>query len=192
MFPIFLIAIPFMWVRGRMKGLSGLFFRQERIGWRGQRFRVLKFRTMNEGTNGHPPNGVLTFARRIGVDELPQVIHLLQGRMSCVGPRPLVPGDLQDCLPEEVRLRQSVLPGMAGLSQIAGAFRSRRGRLSRDLMDRDLWYVRNRSLGLDLRILGSTFVYVITFGRSRVAWLPQPPRRERDPVVSTGADAGTG
>jgi lipopolysaccharide/colanic/teichoic acid biosynthesis glycosyltransferase len=99
------------------------------------------------------------FLRRTSLDELPQIINVLRGEMSLVGPRPNVPweSDVYKWWHEE---RLSVLPGITGLAQIQG-----RSRLTFDLIVRnDIHYVRNRSMGLDLEILART-VWAVLAGR---------------------------
>jgi lipopolysaccharide/colanic/teichoic acid biosynthesis glycosyltransferase len=131
-------------------------FRQQRPGYLEQPFCVYKFRTMISET--HSNGRILTDAERTGrlgrvlrktsLDELPQLWNVLLGDMSLVGPRPL----LMKYLPyftEEERLRFNVRPGITGWAQIRGRNQSS---WSRRLAD-DVWYVRNWSLALDIRIL---------------------------------------
>ncbi|WP_258563830.1 sugar transferase [Streptomyces himalayensis] len=155
---------------------GGALFRQARAGHNGRPFKMLKFRTMQAGadaqrdalvacneTNGHlfklrddpriTPVGRLL--RRLSLDELPQLINVLRGEMSLVGPRPLPLEDSGYTGPARARL--SVPPGLTGLWQVSG-----RSELPWDEMVRlDLYYVKHRSLGLDLAILLRTVPAVL-------------------------------
>ena len=154
------------------------FFRQARVGREGKVFRVLKFRTMYTDAEDrlahlvdqNESDGLLfkikddpritpvgRFLRKTSLDELPQLINVLKGEMSLVGPRPL-PADDGDFL-GDVRRRLLVRPGMTGLWQVSG-----RSELSWDDAVRlDLYYVDNWSLAFDLVILWRTVGVV--FGR---------------------------
>ena len=100
--------------------------------------------------------------RRTNIDELPQLINVLRGEMSLVGPRPHVRGMLAGGVPYEVLVphyfeRCGALPGLTGLAQVTGLRGSTRdARLAIDRIECDLAYIRNRSLLLDLRILFHT------------------------------------
>jgi lipopolysaccharide/colanic/teichoic acid biosynthesis glycosyltransferase len=134
-------------------------FSQERLGHGGRRFAILKFRTMTDarGADGalEPDERRLTrlgrFLRSSSLDELPELVNVLRGEMSLVGPRPWMAQYEGMYSPEEFR-RHDVLPGITGWAQVNG-----RNALSWD--DRfalDLWYVDHWSLPLDLRILVRT------------------------------------
>lgn len=141
-----------------------VFFSQVRPGLRGQPFTILKFRTMTnqrDATGKLLPDGCrLTafgaFLRRASLDELPELLHVLRGEMSLVGPRPL----LMRYLPyytEREKLRHVVRPGMTGWAQIHG-----RNFLPWDeRLALDVWYVEHQSLRLDLQILMQTVVKVL-------------------------------
>jgi len=131
-------------------------FRQKRPGYRGQPFFVLKYRTMS---NERDENGKLLpdekrlsrlgrIIRSTSLDELPQLLNVLKGDMSLVGPRPLLMEYLEIYTPEEQR-RHEVPPGITGWAQVNG-----RNALSwKEKFRYDIWYVENWSLALDLRIL---------------------------------------
>ena len=134
-------------------------FRQQRAGLGGKPFEMVKFRTMTEarGSDGELlPDAVrLTtfgeFLRRTSLDELPELWNVVKGEMSLVGPRPLLVRYLERYSREQAR-RHEVLPGMTGWAQV-------NGRNAVDWEDRlamDVWYVDNRSLALDFRIVGKT------------------------------------
>ena len=136
-------------------------FRQERPGLRERLFTMLKFRSMHEGNLSRW--GALL--RRWSLDELPQVVNVLKGDMSLVGPRPLLPRYLPFYTDRE-RLRHSVRPGMTGWAQIHG-----RNSVSWDeRLELDAWYVENRTILLDLRILAETIWVVF----SRRGVIPNP------------------
>jgi sugar transferase EpsL len=145
-------------------------FRQERVGCDERIFRLNKFRTMTDARDAQgrllPDAQRLTLLgllmRRLSIDELPQLINVLRGEMSLVGPRPLLVRYLPRYSPIQ-RQRHNVVPGITGWAQVNG-----RNSLSWD--DRfalDIWYVENCSLMLDLRILLLTFTR--GFGTSVVA-----------------------
>ncbi|MHB8901249.1 MAG: sugar transferase [Thermoguttaceae bacterium] len=135
-----------------------LFF-QERVGRGGRIFTIWKFRSMRDGVDsqGRPlpdaerltPFGRLL--RKSSLDELPQLVNVLRGEMSLVGPRPLLPRYLDRYTPRQAR-RHEVLPGITGWCQIRG-----RNALSwEEKLELDVWYVEHRSLHLDLDILWRT------------------------------------
>ncbi len=143
----------------RLKLGSPIFFRQQRPGFKGRPFRMLKFRTM---TNDRDANGALLpdekrltpfgqFLRSTSLDELPELINVLRGQMSLVGPRPLLMQYLARYTPEQAR-RHDAKPGVTGWAQING-----RNALSwEEKFALDVWYVDHLTLGLDLKILIST------------------------------------
>lgn len=139
---------------------SPIFFLQKRSGYKGISFTIWKFRTMrgaepsmNEmDDDSSRITSVGRFLRASGLDELPQIINILKGEMSFVGPRPLVV-DHQDLMTKTELRRLSVLPGITGWAQI-------NGRNSISWQERsalDLWYVEHQTLGLDVLIILRTF-----------------------------------
>lgn len=150
-------------VRLRMGG--PVIFKQIRPGYKGKLFPVNKFRTMSDvrdETGKLLPDDVrLTrlgrFLRSSSVDELPELVNVLRGEMSLVGPRPLLTQYLERYSPEQAR-RHDVFPGMTGWAQING-----RNAISwEDKFSFDVWYVDNWSLRLDIKILLRTMWIVIT------------------------------
>lgn len=138
---------------------SPVLFRQQRAGKDGALFTLLKFRTMRDArdASGRPrPDAerLTSFGRWLrasSLDELPQLVNVLRGDMSLVGPRPLLPQYLPRYSLEQAR-RHEVLPGLTGWAQIKG-----RNALSwEDKFALDVWYVDHWSLALDLRILLAT------------------------------------
>jgi len=135
-----------------------VFFRQERAGLGGRPFRLVKFRTMREGTE--PDAERLTrfgrFLRASSLDELPELWNVLKGEMSLVGPRPLPIRYLGRYTAEQNR-RHEVLPGITGWAQVHG-----RNALDWETKFRyDVDYVDSRSMWLDLKILGLTVFQVL-------------------------------
>jgi lipopolysaccharide/colanic/teichoic acid biosynthesis glycosyltransferase len=173
--PLILITLP-VWLLAaaaiKIGSPGPVFFRQERTGQGGRPFRVFKFRTMaadawqrRASVAGHnEADGPLfkmaadprvtrigALLRRTSIDELPQLLNVLRGEMSLVGPRPL-PVEESDRLDGAARDRLQVVPGITGLWQVSG-----RSDLSyADLAHLDSVYVRSWSLAWDLRIIRAT------------------------------------
>ncbi len=156
------LAVVAVLVRTRLG--SPVLFRQVRPGLHGQPFEMVKFRTMTDarGADGALlPDAVrLTpfgqFLRRASLDELPELWNVLRGEMSLVGPRPLLLQYLPLYSPTQAR-RHDVRPGVTGWAQVNG-----RNALSwEEKFAADVWYVDNRSLWLDLKILALTVLAVL-------------------------------
>jgi sugar transferase EpsL len=136
-----------------------IFFRQQRPGLHGRPFMLLKFRTMTDACDAHGnllPDAVrLTsfgrFLRSTSIDELPELINVLRGEMSLVGPRPLLMEYLDRYTPEQMR-RHDVLPGISGWAQVNGRNALEWGQK----FALDVWYVEHQSLWLDLKIVAIT------------------------------------
>lgn len=129
---------------------SPVVFRQERAGLGGRPFSMMKFRTMKsgEGSDAERTTRLGRLLRSTSLDELPQLLHVLSGKMALVGPRPLPTAYLPRYSPEQAR-RHEVRPGITGWAQVNG-----RNAISWDEKFRlDVWYVDNRSLLLDAKIL---------------------------------------
>ncbi len=143
---------------------SPILFRQLRPGLHGRPFTIYKFRTM---TNKRDKNGKLLpdgerlirfgqFMRNTSIDELPELLNVIKGDMSIVGPRPLLMQYLPYYTTKE-RLRFTVLPGITGLAQING-----RNFLSWDeRLKHDVWYVNNFNFWLDIRLIFKTILKVL-------------------------------
>jgi sugar transferase EpsL len=164
---IFILLLPVMLVVAlivRIKLGSPILFKQQRPGLEGKPFYLYKFRTMTDATDSMgnlfsdrirlTPFGATL--RRYSLDELPQLLNVIKGDISLVGPRPL----LMEYLPlytEEQAKRHLVRPGITGWAQVNG-----RNAISwEDKFKLDVWYVNNRSLWLDLKILLITIKKVI-------------------------------
>lgn len=159
-FPVMLIICLLIW---KQMGRPFL-FRQERPGFRGQPFQMLKFRTMcdvrdkdgNWLSDGERLTPLGRTLRSYSLDELPELLNVLRGDMSLVGPRPLLMEYLPLYSAEQAR-RHEVRPGVTGWAQING-----RNAISwEDKFELDLWYVDNQSLWLDMKILWKTVVKVV-------------------------------
>lgn len=166
---------------------SPILFKQLRPGLNGRPFAVLKFRTMTGSLDraGRPlPDaarltGIGQGLRRLSLDELPQLLNVLRGEMSLVGPRPLLIEYLSLYSPEQGR-RHEVRPGITGWAQVNG-----RNALSWDeKFEMDVWYVDNRSFWLDMKILLLTIEKVLARDgisqQGEVTMSPFRGNRERD------------
>jgi sugar transferase EpsL len=161
---IFSIPLLVLALLVRIKLGSPIFFRQGRAGFHGREFRMIKFRSMTDARDdaGHllpdderlPRFGKLL--RATSLDELPELINVLTGDMSLVGPRPLLTRYLERYTAEQSR-RHEVRPGITGWAQVNG----RNNLPWEERFKLDVWYVDHRSLGLDLKILWMTFLKVI-------------------------------
>lgn len=160
---------------------SPVLFVQTRPGLNGKPFDMVKFRTMRDarGPDGRllPDEQRLTglgrFLRATSLDELPEFWNVLKGDMSLVGPRPLLMEYLPLYSPEQAR-RHQVRPGITGWAQING----RNALTWEEKFAHDVWYVDNRSLWLDIRILARTLAGALTgHGISAPGHATMPPFR---------------
>jgi Undecaprenyl-phosphate glucose phosphotransferase len=170
LFPLFgIVALAI-----RLESPGPAFFLQARVGFNGRRFRIFKFRTMSTLDDGpvvqqaqrndKRVTGLGRLLRKLSIDELPQLLNVLRGEMSLVGPRPhaLAHDDAYDRLIASYAMRRKVKPGITGWAQVNGC----RGETpDLDAMERridhDLWYIEYWSIWLDLRILLMTAVQVV-------------------------------
>lgn len=158
--PFFLVICILLIITNRGKP----FFFQERPGKDEKIFKIIKFKTMNDNKDKEgnllPPYERITkvgsFVRKTSLDEIPQLLNVIKGDMSLVGPRPL----RVEYLPlynEKQRKRHKVRPGITGWAQVNG-----RNTISwEDRFDLDVWYVDNISFNLDLKILFLTIKKVL-------------------------------
>lgn len=141
-----------------------MIFSQFRPGLKGKPFKIFKFRTMQERFNNDgnllPDEERLTplgrFLRNSSLDELPGLWNVIKGEMSLVGPRPLLMEYLSLYTPEQAR-RHDVRPGITGWAQING----HPGITWEEKFDLDVWYVDNRSLWIDIKILCTTILQIL-------------------------------
>jgi len=159
-FPLFLLVMVLLFVANSGKP----FFTQQRPGKNGQIFRIIKFKTMNDAKDksgqllpdAQRLTGIGKFVRKTSMDEIPQLLNVIKGDMSIVGPRPLLTHYLHLYSDFQNR-RHEVKPGITGWAQING-----RNSISWDKkFELDVWYVDHISFILDLKILFKTVLKVI-------------------------------
>jgi lipopolysaccharide/colanic/teichoic acid biosynthesis glycosyltransferase len=183
-----LVLSPFLLlatVAIRLESRGSPIYRQRRVGKDGRQFDVLKLRTMVSGAE-HMGRGLAVsegdtritrvgrFLRRTSLDEVPNLVNVLRGEMSIIGPRPTVPVQV-DRYTERQRGRLAVKPGITGWAQVNG-----RTELSWDeRIELDLWYIEHRSLRLDLDIMVRTVRMVLgghgLYRGETPAWRDPPP-----------------
>jgi exopolysaccharide production protein ExoY len=158
-----------------------IFYRQPRIGFKGRRFMLVKFRTMKVNAETHIHEAYLEhliisdrpmikldatgdprlilggkFLRATGLDELPQIFNVLKGEMSLVGPRPCTINEFERYAPEQ-RARVNAVPGLTGLWQVNGKNRT----TFREMIEMDIFYSRNISPSLDIKIILRTLPAIV-------------------------------
>lgn len=150
--PVFVIV----WIVLLIKNKGKAFFLQERPGKNERVFKIIKFKTMNDNTDANgeilPPNERLTkagiFVRKYSLDEIPQLINVIKGDMSLIGPRPLLVRYLSK-YNDFQKQRHNVRPGITGWAQVNG-----RNAISwEQKFEFDVWYVNNLSFALDIKII---------------------------------------
>lgn len=180
---LFLPAAILIFIIYKLKGCSGsIFFKQERLGLNGKKFKIIKFRSMIENAEEvlrsnkvlyrkYVENGyklapeedprlttIGAFIRKTSIDELPQFINILKGDMSFIGPRPIIEEEIQEYKGNDKDKFLSVKPGATGYWQVSG-----RSNVSYpERCDIELYYIDNMSLLLDLKILLNSFAKVIS------------------------------
>ena len=165
--PLLILSLPVMLLIAILLLITGharVFFVQKRAGFENKPFNLIKFRTMTDERDAHGTllpdckrlTAVGAFIRKTSMDELPQLINVLQGKMSLIGPRPL----LIEYLPlynEEQRKRHCVRPGITGWAQVNG-----RNEISWEKkFEFDVWYVDHLSFALDCKIVLKTIRNII-------------------------------
>jgi len=151
----------------RLESPGPMIYRQRRVGLEGKTFDVLKLRTMVDGAehigaglavneNDSRITRVGAFLRRSSLDELPNLLNVLRGDMSLVGPRPTIPVQVESYT-ERQRGRLAVKPGITGWAQVHG----RASLPWSQRIELDLYYIAHRSLWLDLKILWRTVLMVL-------------------------------
>lgn len=187
LFPVWSIVLIGLLIANNGKA----FFNQNRIGKANKPFKVIKFRSMNDkkDANGQLLKDVdrLTpvgkFIRKTSLDELPQLLNVIKGDMSIVGPRPLLPEYLPYYNEYHIR-RHEVTPGITGLAQIQG----RNALTFGQRFNYDVEYVDNLSFALDLKIIYKTLLKVVKPGKD--IQLGARPMSEIDDVGITKGLAG--
>ena len=159
--PVLLLVT--VWLHFANKG-AGAFFLQERPGWHGKIFKIIKFKTMTDERDADgrllPDADRITpvgrFVRSTSIDELPQLINVLKGDMALIGPRPLLPEYLPLYSPEQAR-RHEVRPGISGWAQCHG-----RNAISwTERFKLDVWYVDHCTFATDVKIIFLTIKKVV-------------------------------
>lgn len=160
---IFLIPIIVISILIKIDSKGPILFRQPRTGKNGKVFKLYKFRSMVCDNDVHDfskkdqHTKVGKILRKLSLDEIPQIINILKGEMSFIGPRPWIP-DYYENMNEEQRHRCDVLPGITGLAQVKG-----RNNISIiEKINYDLEYVKNFSLRQDIKIIFLTIKTVIS------------------------------
>jgi len=160
LFPLFFMVTVLLLIANK----GNPFFLQIRPGKKGRLFKIIKFKTMNDGrdingqllTDAERLTPIGSFIRRTSLDELPQLLNVIKGEMSLIGPRPLLPEYLP-LYSEKQYKRHNVRPGITGWAQVNG-----RNSISwEQKFDLDVWYVENLSFRLDLRIIVLTIKKVL-------------------------------
>src|SRR5947208_4355476 len=201
LFPVWLpiMTLVALWVAVTSPG--PIFYQQPRVGFKGRRFMLIKFRTMKVNAETHIHEAYLEhlivsdrpmikldmtgdprlilggrFLRATGLDELPQLFNVLKGEMSLVGPRPCTVGEFESYAPAQ-RARVNALPGLTGLWQVNGKNRT----TFREMIEMDIFYARNICPSLDIKIILRTLpalvvqFYEIVQPVSRPGIPPIPP-----------------
>jgi lipopolysaccharide/colanic/teichoic acid biosynthesis glycosyltransferase len=151
----------------RLESRGPVIYSQPRAGLHGEVFEVLKLRTMIDGAehvgaglainaNDSRITRVGALLRRTSLDELPNLVNVLRGEMSLIGPRPTLPAQVEQYSPRQ-RGRLAIRPGITGWAQVNG----RASLPWEERIELDLFYISHRSLGLDVRILARTVVMVL-------------------------------
>jgi exopolysaccharide production protein ExoY len=198
--PAFLVIAAFVAVLIKTTSPGPIFFTQERVGYRGRRFQIFKFRTMHlhaerdshaahfqelvrsnsrmQKLDAAGDRRMIAGARWIraaGLDELPQLINVVRGDMSAVGPRPCIPYEY-DQYTAESRRRFETTPGLTGLWQVSG----KNNTTFQEMVAMDIRYAERKNLALDLRIMLLTPVVlvgqILDVRRAKPAIKPQKSR----------------
>jgi lipopolysaccharide/colanic/teichoic acid biosynthesis glycosyltransferase len=183
---MFLVLLPFLLIVALVLKIScgQAMFLQERVGYKCRMFKVIKFCTM---TNERDAEGNLLpdaerctkigdFLRRWSIDELPQLINIIMGDMSFIGPRPFMACYVEECTARELH-RHWVKPGITGLAQIQG----RNSVSYKNRFRYDVWYVENCSASVDWSIFYNTVKMILGFDkdRNKIAYDPTIERGQR-------------
>ena len=161
-FPIFSILFIIVMLLNIIFNGFPIFFYQERVGYRNKIFTIYKFRSMPNNIDFNEKIDSLSrwnkILRSSSLDEIPELINIFKGEMSFVGPRPLLVEYLKIYNKKNIQ-RHNVLPGITGLSQING-----RNTISwKKKFEYDIYYVNNRNILLDIKIIFITFIKIFSF-----------------------------
>ena len=163
-----LVALAAVAIRVETRGSA--LYRQRRVGRAGDLFEMYKLRTMVTGSDPTPAETwepllegdprvtrVGAVLRRASLDEIPNLLNVIRGEMAIVGPRPTIEAQVEQYTPRQ-RRRLEVRPGITGWAQVNG----RASLTWKERIELGVWYVENRSLSLDLRILARTARLILT------------------------------
>ena len=157
--PLFLFISIILIIKFR----GNIFFFQERQGYKGKIFNIIKFKTMNDATDraGNLKSDkeritkIGKLLRKYSIDELPTLVNILLGQMSFVGPRPIL-AEYDKLYTQDQRKRFLVKPGITGWAQVNG-----RNKISwEEKFNLDIWYIKNKGFLLDLKIIIMTIVKI--------------------------------
>ncbi len=158
---VFIISIPFVFILIKLDDKGPVFIRQKRVGKDNKLISIYKYRSMTQNDNGvwlaqseNKVTRVGYFLRKTRIDELPQVLSVLTGDMSFVGPRPDII-DLGKKLEHEIpyhTIRNVIKPGLSGWAQVSQEKPPQSVEENKIRLSYDLYYIQNRSLGLDIKI----------------------------------------
>ncbi len=164
-----IIASPIMLISAiliKLDSKGPVIFKQKRIGLNGNPFSIYKFRTMYHDVKfgENKPTRIGKFLRKTSIDELPQLVNILKGEMSFIGPRPWIT-EYSKYFTDREKKRWQVLPGLSGWAQIKG----RNGITVREKLDADAWYVDNISFKVDIEIFFKTIFLVFKKSNSSIS-----------------------
>jgi lipopolysaccharide/colanic/teichoic acid biosynthesis glycosyltransferase len=215
--PFFAIATFIVAIVMSISSPGPIFFRQERVGYQGRRFKLYKFRTMHVGAattvhQAHFAELIKSNApmlkmdakrdarliaagwllRATGLDELPQILNVMRGEMSIVGPRPCIPYEYEQYSSEQ-RRRFRTVPGLTGLWQVSGKNRTTFERM----IELDIEYTETKSFWMDVKIIFLTVPALLTqladTRRARRAHEATPAPAEASPIkLPNGTHAPSG
>ena len=160
---IFLIPMIIVSIAIKVESMGPIIFRQVRTGYKGKNFNLYKFRSMsvdNDVLNNSSENKLTkvgSFIRKTSLDELPQLINILKGDMSLIGPRPWIVEYYQN-FTDDQKKRVDVLPGITGLAQAVG----RNNLTIFDKISYDIEYVNNYSIKMDIKVIFLTIKTVLS------------------------------
>jgi lipopolysaccharide/colanic/teichoic acid biosynthesis glycosyltransferase len=171
---LLLISLPF-WpliiLLIKLDSPGSAFFKQERTGYLGRSFTIIKFRTMRTADNAHVPTEqndaritrVGKFLRKTRIDEIPQFLNIIKADMSFIGPRPERPALILKLEGEVPFYRQRLLvkPGLSGWDQVSGEYHSPSREDTYKKLQNDLYYIKNMSFFLDASIFFKTLITII-------------------------------
>lgn len=166
MAPPLMIVIPLIYITLFIPNRGRVIFRQERIGMNGRPFSIYKFRTLkcpididiekNPVIIKRNSHRIGFFLRKTGLDEILQIINVIKGEMTLIGPRPLIVKDLRHLTTQQFTERHKIKPGILGLWQVRRKYSD-----DKNYLRYDSFYYKKQSLSIDMFIVLSTLVYMV-------------------------------